>query len=226
MSRRGTSPCVPGGRVRKNPYYELTDEDEIKRLIRENPWAVLVSNSSTGLVASHYPILLEEEREKLSIVTHVGRPDEKVHELGEHELLVIVQGPHGYISSSWYGADIEVPTWNFIVAHLSGVPEILDEKQNFEVLTRLVDHFEQHVADPRPLDITPEVATDARRDSRGTVGLRLMPTRIVAKRKMSQNKPPETVAAVLGELEGDGPYASESLAREMRLVHDADARPN
>ena len=208
--------------MRKNPYYELTDEAEIRRLIRENPWAVLVSNSSTGQVASHYPILLEEEREELSIVTHVGRPDEKVHELGEHELLVIVQGPHGYISSSWYGAHVEVPTWNFIVAHLSGVPEMLEAEENFEVLTRLVDHFEQRVADPRPLDATPEVAADARRDSRGTVGLRLVPTRIVAKRKMSQNKSPEIVETVLAELEGDGPYASESLAREMRLVHDVD----
>ena len=61
--------------MRENPYYELTDEAEIRRLIRENPWATLVSNSSSGLVASHYPILLEEGREELSILTHVGRPD-------------------------------------------------------------------------------------------------------------------------------------------------------
>ena len=215
-----------GEQLRKNPYYEFTDEDEIGRLIRENPWATLVSNGSSGLVASHYPVLLEENRAELSIVTHVGRPDEKVHELGEHELLVIVQGPHGYISSSWYGDYVEVPTWNFIVAHLSGVPEILEHEENFEVLTRLVDHFEQHVAHPRPLDATPEVAENARRDSRGTIGLRLAPTRIVAKRKMSQNKSPDIVETVLGELEGDGPYASESLAREMRLVHDTDAAPD
>ena len=212
--------------MRKNPYYELTDEAEIRRLIRENPWATLVSNPETGLVASHYPILLEDDREELSIVTHVGRPDEKVHELGDHELLVIVQGPHGYISSSWYGAHIEVPTWNFIVAHLSGVPELLDPTENFTVLSRLVDHFERHVEEPRPLDATPEVAADARRDSRGTMGLRLVPTRVVAKRKMSQNKSPEIVETVLGELEGNGPYENESLAREMRLVHNADAIPD
>jgi transcriptional regulator len=212
--------------VRKNPYYELTDLDQVRRLIRENPWATLVSDPSTGLVASHYPILLEEDREEISIVTHVGRPDEKVHELGEHELLVIVQGPHGYISSSWYGEHIEVPTWNFIAAHLSGVPEILEPDENFEVLTRLVAHFEGRVASPRPLDATPEIAADARRDSRGTIGLRLVPTRIVAKRKMSQNHPPEIIETVLGELEGDGPYASAALAREMRLVHDTDSGPD
>jgi len=212
--------------VRKNPYYELTDLGEIRRLIRENPWATLVSSVAKGLVASHYPILLEEDRKRLSIVTHVGRPDDKVHELGRHELLVIVQGPHGYISSSWYGDHVEVPTWNFIAAHLSGVPEVLEPDENFEVLTRLVNHFEQHVANPRPLDASPEVAADARRDSRGTVGLRLVPTRIVAKQKMSQNKPPEIIRTVIGELEGDGPYASEALAREMRQVHDPARAPD
>ena len=211
--------------MRKNPYYELTDPDQVRRLIRENPWATLVSRASTGLVASHYPILLEEDREELSIVTHVGRPDEKVHELGEHELLVIVQGPHGYISSSWYGDLVEVPTWNFMVAHLSGVPELLEPEENFQVLTRLVERFETRLDTPRLLDSTPAVAEDARRDSRGTLGLRLVPTRIVAKRKMSQNKPPEIVDRVIGELEGDGPYASEALAREMRLVHDPEESP-
>lgn len=205
--------------MRENPYFELTDAEEIKRLIRENPWAVLVSHASTGLVASHYPILLEEDREQLSIVTHVGRPDDKVHELGQHELLVVVQGPHGYVSSSWYGDRIEVPTWNFIVAHLSGIPEVLEPEENFEVLTRLVDHFEQHVEHPQRLDASPEVAADARRDSKGTVGVRLVPTRVVAKQKMSQNKPPEIVANVISELEGAGPYASPSLAREMHRVH-------
>ena len=207
--------------MRKNPSYELEDLDEVKRLIRENPWATLVSHPSGGTAASHYPILLEEDREELSVVTHVGRPDEKVHELGEHELLVIVQGAHGYISPSWYGDSSEVPTWNFIVAHLSGVPEILGEDENIEVLTQLVRHFEQHVSSPRYLDASPEVAEDARRLSRGTVGLRLVPTRIVAKRKMSQNKAPEVVENVIGELEGSGPYANGELAHEMRRARAA-----
>jgi transcriptional regulator len=52
------------------------------------------------------------------------------------------------------------------------------------------------------------------------VGVRLTPTRIVAKSKMSQNRTPETVDRIIGELEGDGPYSSEALAAEMRRVRD------
>ena len=174
--------------MRKNPYYQLDDLDQIRPMIDENPWATLVSQASNGLVASHYPILLEHDREELSIVTHLGRPDDRMHELRDHELLVIVQGPHGYISSSWYGDYVEVPTWNFIIAHLSGAPEILSDEENFAVLYRLVEHFERRVDKPRLLDATPQDAENARRDMRGTVGLRLAPTRIVAKRKMSQNQ--------------------------------------
>ena len=76
------------------------------------------------------------------------------------------------------------------------------------------------------LDASPGIAADARRDSRGTIGLRLTPTRIVAKRKMSQNKEPEIVEAVLGELDGAGPYANRALAREMRLAHEPGDRPD
>lgn len=206
--------------MRSNPYYALEDQDEIKRLIRENPWATLVSAAADGLVASHYPVLLDEDRDDLTIVTHVGRPDEKLHELAEHELMVIIQGPHGYISSSWYGDLVEVPTWNFITAHLSGVPELLTPEENFEVLGRLVDHFEDRVESPRLLDGTEADLANARRDSRGTVGLRLTPTKVVAKQKMSQNKPPQIIRAIIEELEGTGPYADSGLAREMRMVSD------
>ena len=206
--------------MRQNPSFTLADPAEIKRLIRENPWATLVSDTSAGLVASHYPVLVDENREELSIVTHVGRPDEQLHELGEHELLVIIQGPHGYISPGWYDATPAVPTWNFIVAHLSGVPEILSDEENYRVLGELVAHFETPMPQPRLMEGTPENAAYAQRLSSGTVGVRLTPTRVVAKSKLSQNKPDETVDTIIAELEGDGPYASQALAAEMHRAHD------
>ena len=86
------------------------------------------------------------------------------------------------------------------------------------MLARLVDHFEKHVAEPRPLHRSGADSEFERALSRGTVGFRLTPSRITAKQKMSQNKPAEVVTTVLAQLEGDGPYADSSLAREMRLA--------
>ena len=206
--------------MRQNPSFVLTDPEEIARVIRENPWATIVSNTSDGLVASHYPVLIDDSREQLSLVTHVGRPDEQLHELGQHEVLVVIQGPHGYISPGWYDPKPAVPTWNFIVVHLSGVPEILSDEENLGVLASLVDHFEDRMPEPRRMNGTPENTEYAARISSGTVGVRLTPTRIVAKSKMSQNRQPETVDRIITELEGGGPYSSEALASEMRRVRD------
>jgi transcriptional regulator len=206
--------------VRQNPSFALSDPAAIKQLIRDNPWAILVSAPETGLVASHYPVLVDETREELSLVTHVGRPDEQVHGLGDHELLMIIQGPHGYISSSWYDPDPAVPTWNFVAAHLRGVPEILAPEENLAVLERLVEHFEERLPEPRLVRGTLEDAAYAERISAGTVGLRLTPTSVVAKSKLSQNRPPHVVDRIIGHLEGDGPYAQPALAALMRTAHE------
>jgi transcriptional regulator len=208
--------------MRQNPSFTLASEEGVKRLIREHPWMTIVSETSaSGLVASHYPVLLDEEADGIVLLTHVGRPDEVVHELGRHEILVIVQGPHGYISPGWYDANPAVPTWNFVTAHFYGTPELLDADENLRVLERLVDHFEDPMPEPRRMRGTAENSEYADRIATGTVGLRIPITRFVAKNKMSQNKPAETVDRIIDELEGDGPYASAELAAEMRRTHAA-----
>jgi len=203
--------------MRHTPTYVLTDPDEVKRLIRENPWATIVSTTANGLVASHYPVVLEEDAEGISIVSHVGRPDEKLHELGQHEILVIIQGPHGYISPGWYANSEFVPTWNHVTAHLYGTPEILDDAENFRVLDDLVDYFEKQLPDPVSLDID---ENSARRIAKGTVGIRLRVTRFDARLKLSQNKSPEVVDRIVAALETPGPFASSALAAEMKRVRD------
>jgi transcriptional regulator len=211
--------------MRQNPSFVLGETAEIKRLVRENPWVTMVSHTSDGdLVASHYPVILDESSDDLVLQSHVGRPDERLHELGMHEMLVIVQGTHGYISPGWYDANPAVPTWNFVVAHLYGTPELLTDEENLGVLEKLVDHFEDRLPEPRRMNETLGNAEYAARIASGTVGFRLKVTRLIAKNKMSQNKPAVIVDRILTELEGDGPYASPALAAEMHRVHDRLAR--
>lgn len=207
--------------MRQNPSFTLADVAEIRRVVEGNPWATIVSDGDEGMVASHYAVLLDEERDDLTIVGHVGRPDDLIHGLGQRELLVVFQGPHGYISPGWYGDVPAVPTWNYTAVHLAGVPEILADEENLRVLDRLVDRFEQGMPAPRGMWMRPNDEAFVTRLSAGTVGFRLTPTRVVAKRKLSQNKPAETIETVISALDGDGPYANSALASEMRRAQDA-----
>lgn len=205
--------------MRQNPSFAMTDVTELRRLIDRNPWVTLVSSTAEGLVASHYAVLLDDDRDDLTIVGHVGKPDDMIHGLGERELLVVVQGPHGYVSPNWYGDVEAVPTWNFVSAHLTGVPEILSTEENLRVLDRLVERFEGRMPEPRLMWRPPNTPEFVGRLEKGTVGFRLTPTRVVAKRKLSQNKSDEVVQTVIAELSGTGPYADPALADEMQRAH-------
>lgn len=208
--------------MRQNPTFAMTDVAEMRRVIDENPWVTLVSSGESGLVASHYAVLLDADRDDLTVVGHVGRPDDLVHGLGERELLVVVAGPHGYVSPSWYGPVPAVPTWNFVAVHLRGIPEILSTAENLRVLDRLVERFEAGVAEPRGMWTPPNDAVFVQRLEQGTVGFRLTPTSVTAKRKLSQNRPSEVVDTIVDHLEaGEGGYAHPRLAAEMRRAHDA-----
>jgi transcriptional regulator len=197
--------------MRHSPHHAVSDEEVVRTLIAENPWATIVSQTDEGLVASHYPVLLDEEAEGLAVVTHVGRPDERIHGLGEHEVLLIIAGPHGYISPSWYAPGaVRAPTWNFSVAHCYGTPQVLTPEENVRVLARLVAHFEQHVEQPMWLE--PETAEKL---APGTVGLRLPIDRFVCKVKLSRDKDPQTQRQVVEHLRRPGPYEHQPLADEM-----------
>lgn len=206
--------------MRQNPSFAMTDVAELRRLIDLNPWMTLVSSTPDGLVASHYAVLLDEGRDDLTIVGHVGKPDDMIHGLGERELMVIVQGPHGYISPGWYGDVASVPTWNFVSAHLTGVPEVLTADENLRVLDRLVERFESRMPEPRLMWERPNDPSFVERLERGTVGFRMTPTKVAAKRKLSQNKGRDVVETIIAELAGDGPYSQPALAAEMLRAHE------
>lgn len=202
--------------MRHNPRHASTDVEVARQIIAENPWALLVSHRDGAPVASHYPVLLDDSTDDLALVTHLGRPDDRLHGLDAGEVLVVFQGAHGYVSPSWYEPGTSVaPTWNFSAVHCWGVPEVLDAEANLAVLTRLTAHFEQHVDAPMWLD--PVAAGPL---ARGTVGLRIPVARFTCKVKMSQDKDPVSVQNVIDALRAPGPYRQEQVAADMERARE------
>lgn len=202
--------------MRHNPRHATTDEQVARQIIADHPWAMLISSGSDELVASHYPVLMDGDAEQLTLLTHVGRPDDRLHGLGTGEVLVVFQGAHGYVSPSWYtpGSSF-APTWNFTALHCWGTPEVLDPHENLDVLARLTERFEQHVDEPMLLD-----RERAAPLARGTVGLRIPVDRFICKVKMSQDKDPESVQNVIDMLRAPGPYQQIHVADYMEQARE------
>ena len=147
------------------------------------------------------------------VLGHLAREDADAHDLGNREVVLIVQGTQGYISPRLYRTGPYVPTWNFAVVHLHGVPEVLDDERTYQVLSETVDHFEAGRDDPFALS---EVAAYAHRIAGGVTGFRLRPSRVTGKVKASQDKPADVVRRVTGALREENP----ALATLMAAAND------
>lgn len=196
----------------EQPPYSVDDPAEIVDLIRANPWATLISaTGDSGLVVSHLPVIVEDNSsdpdasdlagmrddaaDAVVVLGHLAKTDAALHQLGQHPVVLIVQGPHGYLSPSWYLNGPHVPTWDFVVAHLHGRPAVLTTGETFDVLAATVDHLEAGQSRPWRLDAVPGYAS---RLAPATIGFRLRPDRVVGKAKLHQDEHPAEALHLAG----------------------------
>jgi transcriptional regulator len=186
--------------------FRLDHAASARAIARANPFATIVT---ADLRATHMPCLVEDDADGLTIVGHVARADPVAERL-DGPVLVIFQGPHGYVSASWYERDT-IPTWNHVTLHVRGTPELLDDPM--PVLRRTVDHFEAAVEHPWSLD---RMGSTARAMAGRVVAFRLRSESWHAEAKLSQDKPAGERARVLAGLALPTPYRNPALADAMR----------
>jgi len=200
------------------PEFAVRDPTAWRALVRDHGWASLVTAQPAGaLVVSHLPIIVDEKSEQFAILGHLARTDAAEHELGGHDVVLIVQGPHSYLSPSWYRDGPHVPTWDFVVLHAFGRPTVLSPEETFRVLDATVDHLESGMPQPWRLS---EVSEYARRIAAGTTGFRLDPVQVVGKAKLHQDVSRHEALRLAGFLEtsGAGEAPGPRLARAIRAA--------
>ena len=174
-------------------------------LIRAYPFATLVTRAADGLTANHLPFELVGE----VLHGHVARGNELAR-LDGAEVLLVFQGPDGYISPNWYPSKHEtgreVPTWNYAVVHVHGRLRVIDDAAWLRrLLETLTDHHE--AGQPQPWKISDAPDDHIETSLRAIVGLEVSIDRIEGKFKLSQNHPARNRAGVIAglrERDGDG----------------------
>ncbi len=118
--------------------------DEMKVMIMAHPFATLVTSSSHGIEANHIPLILTEEAKGEYLLRgHIAR----ANPLGNSNVLVIFQGPNGYVSPKYYPTKKEhgkvVPTWNYVAVHVRGELTFIDDDSwRLEMLDMLTQQYE------------------------------------------------------------------------------------
>ena len=198
-------------------HFEVTDKQSLVALIRDYGFATLVTSSSdAGLFASHVPILYWPERGAHGVLAgHVARANPQWRYFNpDHEALAIFQGPHAYVSPSWYQVKPAVPTWNYVAVHAYGTPRIIeDEPKLAEVLRATVEKYESGMPVPWTADLPADYKAA---QMKAIVGFEIEVTRLEGKFKLSQNRKPEEVAGVIQALAQSENQTERELASLMK----------
>ncbi|MCS0636916.1 FMN-binding negative transcriptional regulator [Streptomyces sp. LP05-1] len=186
------------------PEYFVPEAETVHELLAGHGAADLVTVTPHGMLATLLPFVYERETgEQGALLGHLARANGQWRAETAHEALVIVRGPDAYISPTWYPSTArhhrEVPTWNYITAHVYGNLIVHDDPDWVRRQIRgLVDRHEAGQDTPWSVDDAPADFVD--RLLRGTIGVELAITRIEATFKLNQNHSGENIDGVVAGL--------------------------
>lgn len=111
------------------PQFKSTDRAIAAQLIREHPFASLISTDAAGLpFVTHLPLHLEDRGASLVLLGHCARPNPHWRYLQERPAAVVTfLGPHAYQSPRIYADRERVPSWNYLAVHCTVSATLVDD---------------------------------------------------------------------------------------------------
>lgn len=203
------------------PLFTETRTELLIEHIERHEFGLLVSHGKAGMIASQIPFLALRRDGILYLQGHLARANPQGADLegagGENaEALAIFEGPHAYVSPSWYEAGPAVPTWNYAAVHAYGAARtIIDPDWLRELLVRLTERHEAREPAPRwRMQDLPEPYLRSKLN--GIVGVEIAVTRLEGKFKLSQERPAADRPRIVAALERRDDPDSRAVAQLMR----------
>ena len=178
--------------------YKNDSRDFIFKFIQNHPFATCIVQGRY-LLATHIPVLVKGSHENFRLFGHIANHNPMRRVLKDNlEMLLIFKGPDAYISSSWYTSP-EVPTWDYVAAHINATVNLQTSEELENSLRELIAHFEKDSNHPlRPTEI-PE--TIWKENFEGITGFWLDPFILKGIEKLHQGFEKNDIENIAKELE-------------------------
>src|SRR5208337_114744 len=109
------------------PSFSEIDRAKLFDFIDQHNFGLVVSQRDGGPFATHLPLLLDRQSGPLgTLFGHVARANPQ-WQAPDRGVLVVISGPHAYVSPSWYEAQNVVPTWNYVAVHVYGLLHLVED---------------------------------------------------------------------------------------------------
>ena len=192
--------------------FKIKDQDTIYELIEQHSFATLISQLDGKPYATHLPLVLHTDEQAL--YGHIAQENKQWIEGEKQQVLAIFQGPHCYISPTYYETTKAVPTWDYVSVHVYGKMEIIKEKDIIlQSLTELVNKYEKLESPYNYQDLEPRMIDGMIGE---LVAFKIKISKIEAQGKLSQNHPAERQELIIKHLERNSDQNDKQVAALMR----------
>lgn len=199
----------------KLPYFTEEEHKKVIAFMKENSFAVVTGFDEEYPVASHLPLAVHVKSDgKIFFSGHLMKNTDHHKAFAKNEnVLVIFNGPHTYISASWYEKKDVASTWNYITVHAKGKIKFTDEQGTLNAIKAITDKYEG-VETAAAFDKLPKEYID--RLVKAIIGFEIEVVSFYNVFKLSQNHTAETRNNIIEQLTRRGDEQSMAIAREMK----------
>ena len=196
--------------------YKKQDPKYLFEFIKQHPFASFILQGER-LLATHIPVLIEGNSQKFRLYSHIANHNEQLQYLkNETEALLIFQGAHAYVSSSWY-QEKDISTWDYSVVHINIKVKLQTREELETSLENLVHRFEKNQTRPLYYKDIPKKMLEEHLPL--ITGFWAEPFKIEGVAKLHQSYKKQDVASVIDHLEKGTPLEKE-LSKEIRKEND------
>nr|MBP6316147.1 FMN-binding negative transcriptional regulator [Chitinophagaceae bacterium] len=196
-------------------FYRNENVEEMTAFVKRNNFGILLSlDERQRIIGTHIPFVVSTNDKGIVLTAHISKANEQWKSIqANSEVLVIFSGEHAYISSSWYDHN-NVPTWNYIAAHLYGTVRILNEVETWSHLQALVDQHEAFEKNPISMESMGE--DYVRREMKGLLAFEMQCSEMQSAFKLSQNRDANNIHNVIAALENRGDENAIAIAKAIK----------
>ncbi len=196
-----------------------TPDEEAWTYVAERGFGCVVAIENGRPVASHVPLLVTGEGTSRQLEFHLARANPLHEIIGRNpEVLVTVSGPDAYISPDWYTSADQVPTWNYIAAHISGTAKAMPPAHALDHVERMSQSFEERLRPKKPWSTSKMTPQKREMMLRAIVPIAIAVRSIECSFKLGQNKPlPDRIEAAR-MLDWRGGAGEKGIATAMRAA--------
>jgi transcriptional regulator len=198
-------------------HYKEENKYVIADFINEHSFGTLISTIKGKPYATQTPFLAElDNNQEITLFGHISTHNEQKDSLLEKsEVICVFNGPHSYISPSWY-VEPNVPTWNYKTVQLTGEINIKSGKDAMDIMEKMVNHYERGMI--KPVKISDIPLSILNEDIEGIHVFEIKVTEVAASFKLSQNKDDISFSRIIRELKKQDDYDAMLIAFEMEQI--------